>query len=247
VRLGIRLHGLTTPVLTTVVVSILPPESTAGHVVDPDWRTFGFAAAVAVFGCALLSLVPMQVARRASPLMLLRGQLLQDAPLRASSFRSGLLIGQIVLTGTLLYTTGLVVHSFRHVLAQDVGFEPDDVMVARLPGPSVPPAASQEDRQASVAAFARQTRTVVEWVSRVPGVRSVTTATSWPMGPDGFDETPIRAESDTTGQQVTTLRIGNIRRVSPVDGMPIIRRSAYPPPRTDGLKGLAPPHIDSME
>lgn len=123
---------VTTPMLTIFIAGQLPEAMTAGQRIDPDSRTFAFAAAVSVVGVLLLALVPMDVLRRAPPVLLLRGG---TATSRAGTdrIRAGLLVAQLACSTLLLCLAGLALHSSQRVSQVDVGFEQNGVWQFRLP------------------------------------------------------------------------------------------------------------------
>jgi predicted permease len=162
--LALVLAWLAAPSLVAAVVAILPPALTQGHPVAPDLRTLAFASAVATAGLMLLTVLPMDLLRRANPLQLLRGMTtIAPGQWSAGRVRSSILLAQVAVTVVLLYVAGVVAHSFLRISTFDLGFDPDRVLVWSVPrtlgeGGPIPsdPAARAAFMAARRAAQARQ-------------------------------------------------------------------------------------------
>jgi predicted permease len=196
-----------TPVLTTFIARQLPEAMTAGQRIDPDVRTFLFASAVSVAGVLLLTLVPMDVLRRAAPVVLLRGG---TATSRAGTdrIRAALLVAQLACTTLLLCLAGLALHSNLRVNRVDVGFEQDCVWQFRLPGLAANLSGAERD-----AARERRRAAVDETLlalRALPGVVAAGAASSPPLSSWGryvvrrpgrpqFEESLVPINSVTPG------------------------------------------------
>jgi putative ABC transport system permease protein len=165
------LAWLVAPPLTTFIVNTLPAELTQGQYLAPDVRTFLFTAAVSVAGLALLTLLPVDLVRRASPLRLLSGHV-GGSPLQAERVRQGLLIAQMTLTVVLLYVAGLAVHSFARVTTLDYGFDVENVLIFS-PGAVAGGAGSGRpiaEFTANMAERLRQLDGIAEELRSLPGI-----------------------------------------------------------------------------
>jgi putative ABC transport system permease protein len=157
--------------LTTLIVRYLPPALTHGQYLAPDPRTVAFTGAISLIGIVCLTVLPLDVVRRGSPLRLLAGRI-GDAPVRSDRTRQVLLTAQLALTAALLYMAGLAVHSFARLTTVDYGFDAENVLVFT---PAVPPGAAGSGRPvqeffANSAALARQLDEAAESLMRMPGV-----------------------------------------------------------------------------
>jgi hypothetical protein len=126
----------------------------------PGGRTFAFAGGLLLAGVGILSLVPMAVVRRASPFALLAGRV-GNILIGASRTRNAFLIGQIALTGCLLYMAGLMVHSQVRAETFDHGFDAEQVLVF-WPPPTVRHSTSRDELRADVLDRDRMVRASVD-------------------------------------------------------------------------------------
>lgn len=125
---SMALAALVTTPITVFVIGTLPETLRDGQYLMPGPRTFAFAAAISLVGLFVISLVPLPIIRRASPVPLLAGRL-GDTPLRATRARRTFLVAQIALTTCLLYAAGLVIHSQLRASTFDHGFDAEHVVV----------------------------------------------------------------------------------------------------------------------
>jgi putative ABC transport system permease protein len=100
---------------------------------SPDWRVVGFTVAVAILTGMLFGILPALRATRISLSAAMkegRGQ----AGGEASRFRAGKLVAatQVGLSVVLLAGTGLFVGTFRNLVNLDPGFDPHNVLLARV-------------------------------------------------------------------------------------------------------------------
>jgi len=143
---ALALAWVFTPAMTTAIVALLPEAVTRGQVLTPDARTFAFSMAMSIAGVLLLSLMPIDVVRRASPLLLMRGGETGQVKRSAAPLRTSLLVAQLAVTTVLVYMAGLATHSFSAIGALDLGFDPEDVVAIQLPPVTVVGSSTAEMR-----------------------------------------------------------------------------------------------------
>ncbi len=101
------------------------------------------------------------------------------------AMRRALIMTQVAIAFVLLIGAGLLLASFRHVLAIDPGFTSEGIWTATI---NLPPSRYAEDR-----AIGRFTDEALRAVRSVPGVVAAGTTTAIPFG-DDFDEDVIFPE-----------------------------------------------------
>ncbi|HEX6534881.1 MAG TPA: ABC transporter permease [Gemmatimonadaceae bacterium] len=93
--------------------------------------------------------------------------------------RGALIAVEVGMALVLLVGAGLLIRSFRALLAQDPGFDPRGVLTAELSLPS-----TRAGSQASIAAYYDQ---ALASVASVPGVEHAALINAVPLGPSGLD------------------------------------------------------------
>ena len=154
--------------LTAFVVNVLPAELRHGQYLSPDLRAFAFGCAISLLGFFLLTLAPLGAVGRVSPLGLLNRRV-ADARFRVERWRFAVLVGQMTLTGLLLYLSGLAVHSFVQASSFDYGFDAENVLIF-TPPPWAGLNATNEQLVAGFAEHNRKGRESVEVLQNIPGV-----------------------------------------------------------------------------
>ena len=130
-----------------------------------DWTVVGLAAGVSVVIGALIGLVPAAAMRRATLSQVLSdGSRLGTGGRTARHFRRALVVTQLAVSVVLLIGAGLLLTSFRNLLAVDAGFHTERVTTATI----FPPPSRYPDRPALVALFDR----VLESARNMPGVEA---------------------------------------------------------------------------
>ena len=104
-----------------------------GASLAPDWRVVTFAIAVTLVVGVMFGAAPAFAASRTNIADLIKVAASRSATTRARG-RRVLVIGQIALATTLLVGAGLMVRSFRALLASDIGFVPDNLVKLRITG-----------------------------------------------------------------------------------------------------------------
>ena len=162
--IAFALAWLATRPLTTALVTVLPPDIVRGQYLTPDHRTLWFGCGTTLVGFLLLTTLPGIVIRKTSPLPLLHGHVGQ-LPLSAERFRRTLLTAQVALTATLLYLSGLMVHSYTMAATFDYGFDARRVVLFMPPFPK-----TGGDFEARSREQDRRRLEAVEALGRTPGV-----------------------------------------------------------------------------
>ncbi|MEX2271756.1 MAG: ABC transporter permease [Vicinamibacterales bacterium] len=169
--------------LTAVLVRVLPAEMTAGQALFADWRAFAFTAILSVAGLALLSLIPLQIVRRSSPLALMR-RADDRAGIGRSRTRIALLGFQLAASAALLYVAALAAHSFVRVRSVDLGFDATGAIAFRLPNPTISTGPGQPSARAQVNAWVSRMKGVLESTREVPGVAMAASGSTYPLRGD---------------------------------------------------------------
>jgi putative ABC transport system permease protein len=151
-----------------------------GGEVHMDLTVGGTILVVSVIAGVLIGLVPLVHVPRAS-----LGSVLQEETrggtggMRIRSVRRTLVVAEVAFAFVLLLGSGLLVASFRNLLAVDPGFDPKGVITA---GVVIPRAGYPED--ADVRAFVDRALTVIRGV---PGVTNAGATTIIPLGGNHSD------------------------------------------------------------
>jgi hypothetical protein len=132
--------------------------------VSPDWRVMGFALTLTLLTVIICSLLPAFRATRVAPAPALKetGQT-STTILRRWSFGQALVVSQVALAVVLLIGAALFIRSLTGILAQDAGFDRDNVLVVATDAE----VAGYQDEQLN--AFYVQLR---ERLAAIPGVAS---------------------------------------------------------------------------
>ncbi|HSA57578.1 MAG TPA: ADOP family duplicated permease [Gemmatimonadaceae bacterium] len=170
-------------VLRTVLLPDFPPEDAI-----VDGRVLLVSAVIALCAGLATGVVPAFWNRQVDPALDLRSGA-RDGGYRRSRLRGGLLVAQASLSVLLLAGAALFVRSFIHVLALDLGYDADRVLVGNIDLSST---AWSAERKGQFWDDAR------ERVSRLPEVETVSLAVSTPfwsalateLRVDGHDSLP---------------------------------------------------------
>jgi predicted permease len=162
--LGLLFAALVTP---TMVAHLGPTEFPAWLDATPDIRTLAFAATLSLLTTLLLGVLPAVRASSVSP-----GDALKAAG--HSSGRVGplrwVLTAQVGFSVAVLFLSGLLLLSFRKLIAVDLGFSPANVILFDLAGPQTPD--HRPDSGADLLAYLRH----------LPAVASASLSQQRPMG-----------------------------------------------------------------
>jgi putative ABC transport system permease protein len=176
--------GLLLAVWGVSVIASLVPEGFASSVHDltaigPDWRVFGFTLGLSLLTGVIFGLVPALTGSRPNLVRVLRessARNLMSFGLR--SMRGWLVVTELALALILLLGAGLLVRSFRQLTAVDLGFNRENVLMARI---NLPRSVYRTDQQTE--AFYRQ---LMERVKVLPGVESTGTINHTPLSGFGI-------------------------------------------------------------
>jgi predicted permease len=208
---ALALGWLAAPALVALIAGLLPPEMMVGQHVGPDGRTFLFTAGLAAIGLLVLSILPADIIRRASPLMLLRGEATGGIRLRSTRTRTALFVAQLAVTVAVLYLAGLAFRSFVNVSRVPIGFDPSGVVAVRMPGSGAPVGAriAPGEAQAALGDQRRLVRETMAALEALPQVARVSGSHHWPMQTTGPDSVLIGRslfpESDPGAQPLEGL------------------------------------------
>jgi putative ABC transport system permease protein len=157
---------------TSLIAAQLPDGIPRLDEARVDARVLGFTLAVSLLTGLLFGLAPaLQASRPNLTEGLKEGD--RGSSGRRQRLRSVLVVGEVALTLMLLVGAGLLIQSFRRLLAVDTGFQAQNLLAMRL-------SVSNPDGQ-QVANFFEQLH---QNVRNLPGVRSVAVSDGLPFGRD---------------------------------------------------------------
>ena len=186
------------PVLTDMLIHILPPEITRGQALAPDLRVLAFTALVCAVGLVLFTLLPADLLRRVSPLVLLHGGVGGALGPRASFVRRVLFVGQVSVATALVYLSALALQSYSAVSEVSPGFDTANLHGIEMPRGLQPVRPAREmarwydDRQRT------QVAETIEAIRSLPEVLDVGGAHVWPFDRASREPAPLPSESDPT-------------------------------------------------
>ncbi len=149
-----------------LIAGILPPEALASIDLSLEPRVLAFAAILTLGTGLFFGLFPALHATRPDLASVLKGQAGQPSGARAAArFRGALVVAQMMLSMTLLVTSGLFIKSLFNISRVEVGLQPDNVALFTIAPRGYPEARTRE-------LFER----VGDGLRTIPGVTSVTAA-----------------------------------------------------------------------
>ena len=190
IALGGSLAGILVSMgLGRAFAAIAPPTLAASAAVPIDWRMLGFALAIGVATALLFGLIPAIRMSAVDSGMVMRGG--ARGGKARSRIWSGLIITEVALAVVLLVGSTLLIRSFAEVMRVDMGFSPEDVLVAAIDlseqaYPDVRQAVAYHDRALTA-------------VRAIPGVVAAGLTLNLPLesGPDGGIEVEGRPRIST--------------------------------------------------
>lgn len=150
--------------------------SDAPQAIGIDAPTLSVMAGLALLFAAAITLSGHWLRRGGIHAALRQGGLRQTAGRGAQRARQALIVAQIALTAALLVGVGLLLRSSQRLLAEDIGFVRDGLVVAAL-GEFAPKKADADARRALQHALVEQARTL-------PGVTAAAIGSTAPFGDD---------------------------------------------------------------
>jgi putative ABC transport system permease protein len=161
---GLAGVGVGAWILQTLASSGMENIPNAAHI-QMDWTVVSVTGAASVLVGVLIGLVPAATLGRLNVNQVLaEGSRLGTGARATRLFRRALVVAQIALSVVLLIGAGLLLISFRNLLAVDAGFNADRVITATI----FPPPSRYKDQRAVVALSNR----LLESVRTIPGVEA---------------------------------------------------------------------------
>ena len=161
---GLASLGVGAWILRTLASSGMTNMPNAARI-QMDWTVVAFTVAVSVIVGVLIGLVPAATVGRLNlNQALAEGSRLGTGGRATRLFRRGLVVAQVAFSVVLLIGAGLLLTSFRNLLAVDAGFDAERVTTATI----FPPPSRYKDQAALVALSNR----VLESVRSIPGVQA---------------------------------------------------------------------------
>jgi len=170
--------------LSQSLVAFLSTENTRIFVdLTPDWRVFGFIAALAAGACLLFGLSPALQATGTNPARAMQagGRSATDSRERFT-IRRTLVVVQVCLSLVLVVGALLFGRSLRKLVTVDPGFRQDGLLSV-----DVDIRRSAVNEQARAATYAQ----VMERIRAVPGVADAAEAFTVPLSGSGWNQTAI--------------------------------------------------------
>jgi putative ABC transport system permease protein len=219
--------------ILAILVPALPPEFLArGSHIPLDLRVGAFTVAATALATLVFALLPLPLARRLSASAMLRDGGRSGQTANEGRARSVLLCIQIALTVVLLAGAAIFLKSFIAVSRIPLGFDALNLAVVHvaLSGP----------RYESDSAVRQYTERLVENVRAVPGARTVTIATSSPLGsgPLTFFIRPDRPRPAAGEETRVILRAVEDQYFRTV-GIPLLRGRDFSPVDAAGAPRVA--------
>lgn len=217
-----------------LVIRAVPTEIPAWIRLEPDLRVLGFVAAASVLAVLLFGLAPALLSARKDVESALRDSSARTGASRGRSrLRSGLVVGEVALSLTLLVGAGLVLRSLLSLASVDPGFATED----RLMGTTSLAAAVYPDDSSRIA-FYRRLQAELE---ALPVVRSSGLVSRFPLrGSSNANNFTVEGQTDEEYEEnpfvlVNSVDPGYFRTM----GIPLLRGRGVRP--TDD--GDSPPVV----
>ena len=188
---------------------------------SPDLRVLSLTVSVAILTGILFGLVPAWRSSREDPASMLQ-QNARSLSGGTGKLNRALIIAQVALSLVLLLGAGLFVRSFQRLRSIDLGFEKDSLLeVSLYPRPG----GYQNLDNLAMKNYHKQ---LLERISNLPGVRSVSYSTSPIPTPEIWHDT---VSATTTDLNTGTRLMTNAATVSPglfrTLGIPLLRGRAF--------------------
>jgi putative ABC transport system permease protein len=157
--------------LVTLLIKTIPPDLNSARLlpgldrVSVDWSALAFAALIAMAACIAAQILPSFELRNIDLVAGLKDAALSRSPLA----RKILVTAEVALSVVLLSAAGLLLKTMAHIENIDLGFQPKNLLVLRLPVPRGDPNA------------AARLNACFEAIRALPGVQSAALTSSQPL------------------------------------------------------------------
>jgi len=165
--------------LTKLLIALSPPNTPRFDEIAPDARVLAFTLALTVITGLVFGLAPALQVSRPDLNEGLKEGLRSGASGHRNRLRSLLMVSEIALSFMLLVGAGLLIKSFIRLRDVSAGFNPDQVLAARV---SLPFAKYPQGEPP-----VQLLHQAVERLSLLPGVQSAGAVLSLPLGGDTFN------------------------------------------------------------
>ena len=193
----------------------LPADVPGVERIAMDGRVLAFALALSVVTGIVFGLLPaLRAARTDAADGMREGARGTSDGTERQRLRSALVMGEIALAVLLLVGAGLTARSFARLSAVDPGFDPENVLVAR-----VAPARAKYPEPAQWQAFYDE---LTARLRRIPGVRSVGMNSLVALS-GGGNETMVRSEGMSRDEAQSVLRQESSPDYFRAMGIPLLR------------------------
>lgn len=220
---GVLVARLGLDALVTMVPSDVPRLDAVGI----DGRVLLFAVAVSALTALLFGTLPALRAARPDLQEALRQEGRGGTDTRARQRTRRLLVMvEVALASVLVVGSGLLGRSFARLVAVDLGFRPDRVLVASISRP----------RDATREARAAFHRSLVERLAAAPGVESSALAYDHPLEATWSDSfsIPGREDDEDMGAWMRTVSAGYFRTL----GIDLVAGRGFDPSEDDARPGV---------
>lgn len=158
--------------LQQLIILFMPMEALGITEIGMSVPTLGFALLASFTTAIVFGAGPALTASQANPAAVLNSGLRTTAEGRATRMRSALVVLQVAVTVVLLIASGLLLRSLARLQAVDVGFDPDNLLTARVQISSP----DYDD-----AARTRYYRSLLDRIRATPGVEAASATSHLPV------------------------------------------------------------------
>ena len=157
--------------LVTILIKTIPPDLNSARLlpglnrVTVDLPALAFAALIAIAACIPAQILPLIELRNIDLVTGLKDATASRSPLA----RKILVTAEVALSVVLLSSAGLLLKTMRHIQEIDLGFQPKNILVLRLPIPRSDPNA------------AARLQACYDAIATLPGVQSAALTSSQPL------------------------------------------------------------------
>ncbi len=203
VSLGGGLAAMLVLALTkSSLLALMPSDLPRLSEVHFDGRVLGLACALSLLTGILFGFTPALHASRTDPNQDLKEGARNGSPgRRQNRFRGFLVATQIALSVVLLSGAGLLIHSFWNTLRVNPGFDPKNLIVARIwiPQPNNP----QLNRYRTAPSVTALSREILRRVRSLPGIREAAMggANSLPLVNNSRNQVPFSLPDEPDSNQ----------------------------------------------